>query len=454
MVCDARLVAPVAALMSDAPLPPSRPADPRDDALAVVRRLRDAGHVAYFAGGCVRDALLGLTPKDYDVATDAPPERVRGLFPRTQAVGAAFGVILVRQGRSQVEVATFRADGKYTDGRRPEHVTFTTAEEDAKRRDFTINGMFYDPIEERVIDYVAGQEDLKNALLRAIGEPADRFAEDHLRLLRAIRFAARFGLTIEPATATALSMHAHELTRISPERITEELRLTLTPARTRVAAWGWLWKFGLLKVIFRGLPEQSDNPAPEERRSGPLFPHLHASEPVPFGLALAALVLCYRMAGRHPRSIIPLLDEPEVRRSVHACRTALRISNDEADVMTGCLQLAHLLWDEPPTVAVMKRFLATPNSGKARMLLAALLHSDSSLTRIHWLQGQFSNLESQGEIAPPPFVTGDDLTVAGLSPGRVFKKILDDVYDAQLEGRVGGKEEAMELALRIARGEG
>src|SRR5829696_6438845 len=161
--------------------PASEPPSTREDALAVVRRLHDAGHVAYFAGGCVRDALLGLEPKDYDIATDAPPDRVRQLFPRTQAVGAAFGVILVRQGRSQIEVATFRTDGKYVDGRRPEGVVFTTAEEDAKRRDFTINGMFYDPLDDKVIDFVGGQEDLKNRTLRAIGNPRERFGEDYLR---------------------------------------------------------------------------------------------------------------------------------------------------------------------------------------------------------------------------------------------------------------------------------
>src|SRR5687768_12609710 len=190
----------------DAPPPTSeKPSSTRGDALAVVNRLREAGHLAYFAGGCVRDALLGLEPKDYDVATDAPPDRVRELFPRTQAVGAAFGVILVRQGRSQIEVATFRSEGKYLDGRRPENVTFTTAEEDAKRRDFTINGMFYDPVADKVIDFVGGRQDAPDRVLRAIGNPDERFAEDHLRLLRAIRFAARFGMTIEPATHDAIA---------------------------------------------------------------------------------------------------------------------------------------------------------------------------------------------------------------------------------------------------------
>ena len=167
----------------------NRPPCERGDAEAVVRRLREKGHVAYFAGGCVRDLLLGLEPKDWDVATDAPPARVRELFSKTDAVGAAFGVILVRHGKSVVEVATFRSEGSYLDGRRPSEVYFTTAEEDAKRRDFTINGLFLDPMEgDRVIDFVGGQEDLKARRLRAIGDADARFAEDHLRLLRAVRF--------------------------------------------------------------------------------------------------------------------------------------------------------------------------------------------------------------------------------------------------------------------------
>src|SRR4051812_30998530 len=221
--------------MPEMPLGSVRPPSLREDAEAVLRRLREAGHVAYFAGGCVRDTLLGLQPKDWDVATDAPPQRVRQLFPRTQAVGAAFGVILVRQADSQIEVATFRTDVSYEDGRRPTAVKFTTAEEDAKRRDFTINGVFFDPIENKVIDYVGGQEDLKNKILRAIGEPNLRFEEDHLRLLRAVRFAARFDLSIDPTTTAAIKAHADNLKRISPERIADELRRMFASA-TRVHA--------------------------------------------------------------------------------------------------------------------------------------------------------------------------------------------------------------------------
>ena len=254
--------------------------------------LRDAGHIAYFAGGCVRDLLLGIEPKDWDIATDAPPSRVRELFLSTQAVGAAFGVILVRHRRSVVEVATFRAEGPYLDGRHPSKVTFTTAEQDAQRRDFTINGLFLDPTEDRVIDYVGGQADLKAQRIRAIGDPDARFEEDHLRMLRAVRFAARFGFTIEQQTAAAIVAHAGQLKRISPERIAEELRMMLTSA-TRVDAWRMLWELQLLQVILRGLPEKPRRPY-SDTHTPPLFPLIATGEPIGFGLSLAGLVLCYR----------------------------------------------------------------------------------------------------------------------------------------------------------------
>lgn len=428
--------------------PPDAPHD-RDDALAVVRRLREAGHVAYFAGGCVRDELLGLTPADYDVATDAPPERVRELFRNTQAVGAAFGVILVRHRGSQIEVATFRTDLAYHDGRRPEGVRFTTAGQDAKRRDFTINGLFLDPLDNNVIDYVGGQEDLKHKVLRAIGNPDERLAEDHLRLMRAVRFAARFGLTIEPATAGAIARHADRLKHISPERVADELRAMLPPP-TRAAAWEMLWRFGLLHVIFRTLPEKPPGPEPYDRSGGPLFPELVPGEPVPFPLALAALAQCYRAAARsaHP---VTFLDMSEVRRSVQACRTTLKISNDESDFMSGVLQLGPLLAEDPPGVATMKRFLATATSPWARAMLDALLRSNPSLVRIAWLRQQFATLERL-DVAPPPLITGDDLAAAGLKPGPLFKRLLDEVYDAQLEGRVRAKDDALRMALDLARG--
>ncbi|MEP0842429.1 MAG: CCA tRNA nucleotidyltransferase, partial [Phycisphaerae bacterium] len=193
----------------------------------IVRALKDAGHQALWAGGCVRDMLLGREPSDIDIATSATPEQIMALFKPTRKVGVQFGVVLVRKAGHWFEVATFRRDVNYADGRRPEQVVFTDAREDALRRDFTINGLFYDPITGQVIDYVGGQEDLRAGLVRAIGDPAQRFAEDHLRLLRAARFAARLGFQIEASTAEAVRAHAADLVRISPERIREELEKML-----------------------------------------------------------------------------------------------------------------------------------------------------------------------------------------------------------------------------------
>src|SRR5437762_666671 len=237
----------------------------RDFAIDVVRRLQGAGYQALWAGGCVRDELLGLLPKDYDVATDATPEQVQQLFRRTVAVGASFGVIEVLGPRQQhdylkVEVATFRSDVSYSDGRHPDAVVFASAREDALRRDFTINGMFFDPLKSELIDYVGGAADLSDRTLRAIGTPAARFQEDKLRLLRAVRIAARFGLTIEPATAAAVKVMAGALPVVSAERIAKELRQVLThPERAR--GMNLMLDLGLAKSILpelvpmKGLPQ-------------------------------------------------------------------------------------------------------------------------------------------------------------------------------------------------------
>jgi poly(A) polymerase len=417
----------------------------REDALAILETLRKNGHVAYFAGGCVRDMLLGLESNDYDVATDAPPERVRQIFPHSQAVGAAFGVILVHQGQSVIEVATFRSDLHYADGRRPEGVRFATPEEDARRRDFTINGLFLDPLTGQVIDFVDGQTDLKNRVLRAIGDPEHRFAEDHLRLLRAVRFAARFSLEIESATATAIRRNASALIRISPERIADELRMMLSPP-TRVCVWRMLWEFKLVEIIFRDLNERTtDNSAREV-----LFPRLANQVSIDFGLALAGLVLDYRLYTGVPQPVLVLLDEGQTKRSVRACRKDLKISNDEAEMMSDCLHLDFLLGSEPPSVAVMKRFLAGRNASQARMMLNTVAEMCQSLCRrVDWLNGQFEEF-LKTDFAPLPLISGDDLLAAGLSAGPLFKYILRHVYDAQLEGKISAREQAMAMATELA----
>ena len=419
----------------------------REDAVEVVRRLREAGHLAYFAGGCVRDTLLGLTPKDYDVATDAPPDRVRALFRNTQAVGAAFGVILVRHGKSVIEVATFRTDLKYTDGRRPEGVVFTTAEEDAKRRDFSINGLFMDPLErDKVIDYVGGQEDLKNRLLRAIGEPNRRFEEDHLRLLRAVRFAARFGLTIDTATGEALRAHAEQLKRISPERIAEELRLMLGDP-TRGAAWPMLWRFGLVDVIFRHLPTETKSPLAQERS---ILLALSPGEPMGLAEPLAAAILCYHWQRGADRDIRAFIGKAAAGEAVKAMRQALKISNDEADELREILEsIAPLLDEQAPTIVTKKRFLAKRHHPAAMEVMEAMSAVGVLPQRIGSLLNELFALYDT-DFAPPPLITGDDLTAAGLQPGPVFKRLLDAVYDAQLEERVRSKQDAMALALQLA----
>jgi poly(A) polymerase len=425
---------------------PNKPRCDRADAEAVVRRLRANGHEAYFAGGCVRDLLLGLEPKDWDVATDAPPARVRELFSKTEAVGAAFGVILVRQGRSVVEVATFRSEGSYLDGRRPSEVRFTTAEEDAKRRDFTINGLFLDPLEgDRVIDFVGGQEDLAARRLRAIGEASARFAEDHLRLLRAVRFAARFGLEIAPLTATAIEATGPLLKGISPERIAEELRGMLCPP-TRSAAWLLLWKFRLVHVVMRFLPLGEDvqlNP----RKS--IFLATAPGAAISFGLTLASGVMdCELQSGNDLGEVV---EKSNVARIGKAVDKALKLSNVEFDEMAGAMEGVRLMVKEKISVAKMKRFLARATAEESGHLMEAMERVGVYGERIALVKRGLEGLRGS-DFAPVPLISGDDLSEAGLKPGPVFKKILEEVYDEQLEGKISSKGEAMELAMRLAGG--
>jgi len=417
----------------------------RDDAMAVLRRLRDAGHVAYFAGGCVRDLLLGRTPTDYDVATDAPPARVRKLFSNTQAVGAAFGVILVRIRGSQIEVATFRAEAGYADGRHPSQVHFTTAQHDAQRRDFTINGLFLDPISDQVIDYVGGQADLQAKTVRAIGDPLERFEEDHLRMLRAVRFAARLGFSIAPETEKAIRDHAKHLTRISPERIAAELRIMLTPT-SRAQAYRLLNDLGLLELIFRFL--KAPSPASADYGNS-LFCSTAVDEPISFPLALA-LASIDRQIWSDPADIRAALSHTAVHRLIHALRQSLRISNQESDALAGILEgIDFLLQTLPPRVATVKRFLARPTADDSRLMLGSLISAGllpSEATEIPERLKEFNGTD----VAPVPWVNGDTLVAAGLAPGPLFKPVLDAVYDAQLEGSIDNSNEGIQLALKLA----
>jgi len=395
----------------------------RATALDITRRLQQAGFTTYWAGGCVRDMQLGRTPKDYDVATAATPDDVVALFKRTRAVGAQFGVILVRQAGYDIEVATFRTDGAYADGRRPTEIAFSTPEEDAQRRDFTINGMFFDPVAEQVHDFVDGQVDLEAGRIRAIGNAEERFEEDHLRVLRAIKFAARFDFEIEQHTWSAMLAAASKLPRISAERIRMELEAMLTGPRCAQAV-EWLAECGALDYLWDGAEQLRERwsqrvsvlkLSPTERRS--------------FELACAALL--------H-------IDDVETCRA--AC-AALRCSNYTTDRVSWLIRQQHAL-DQPDalTLADLKLLMAEAGFEELLQLTTALHMADGRETgRVDEIRKRAAEIP-EDQVAPPPLVTGDDLIKAGLRPGPAFKEALFQVYYRQLQNEITDKATALEAA--------
>lgn len=424
----------------------------REFAVKVVQGLRNAGHQALWAGGCVRDLFIGLTPSDYDVATDAPPERVMQIFRRTVPVGVSFGVVKVLgpRGAGEVEVATFRSDGAYIDGRRPESVVFSSPEEDASRRDFTINGMFFDPISGAVIDYVGGKHDLESGLLRAIGDPASRFAEDKLRLVRAVRFAARFGLRIEPATQDALVAMASEVTVVAAERIAQELRRMLVhPSRS--AAMRLVMEFGLAAEIVPellslvGVPAQVTS-RPDHDLWEQTLAVLDALPHDPsVGLALAAL-LHEIDRGTAGFGAVEAVDRVADR---------LKLANVEREAASW-LAAHHATLNAPRSmpVARLKRLMAEPGIGELLTLHRAVAEAaDLPIDHVSYCE-HFLRDEPDGPIRPEPWINGNDLKRLGLLPGPAFKHWLDRAYDAQLEGKVADRDEAIAWLGRQIEAEG
>ncbi len=416
----------------------------RQFAVDVVRTLHEAGYTALWAGGCVRDFLLGRIPNDYDVATDARPDAVRQLFGqrRTVPVGAAFGVILVRgpKGAGDVEVATFRTEGPYADGRRPVHVAFATAQEDARRRDFTINGMFYDPIAQRVLDYVGGEQDLSAGIVRAIGNPADRMREDKLRMLRAVRFAAGMEFQMDQATAQAVRGMAREILIVSAERIAQELRLMLTD-RHRKRAVELCADLNLLEQI---LPEIAPLLA---MSSG-------ATASADWEQTLAALALLEKpsleLAAAVLLARVPVARPGERDPAVRAIAKRLRLSNDETDRIAWLVAHQGDLHAAPdlPTAA-LKRLLAREEIGELISLnRARLLAASADLHPVLFCE-EYLRAHTPEEINPLPLLTGDDLVAQGWSPGPQFREVLDAVRDAQLSGEISTRAEAMALAARL-----
>ena len=395
--------------------------DAAEAAVEIVRKLTAAGHQALLAGGCVRDLLLGLQPQDYDVATDATPDRICHLFHPTRKVGAQFGVVLVRKQRRWIEVATFRSDGKYLDGRRPSDVHFSDARHDAQRRDFTVNGMFLDPLGHRLIDYVGGREDLQAGLIRAIGDPPARFAEDHLRLVRAARFAARLGFEIEPATFAALEAHAAKLATVAAERVLQELDKMLThPTRRR--AFDLLAETGLLPHLCKGATWRADQIA----AGGALLARLPRR--VSFPLAFAVLI-----ADRGTKAIQQI------------CR-ALTCSNEQRQQIVW-LSEHHADLDDPRRISLagLKRLMAHPAFADLRAWTEARYRElpDGEL-RCATLARRLSAVAPDA-IQPPPFVTGDDLAARGVKPGPIYRKLLDALYTRQLDESLTTRAEALRL---------
>ncbi len=429
--------------------------DARDAAVSLARRLKEAGHQALFAGGCVRDRLLGKEPKDYDIATSATPAQVTRLFPGSNEVGAHFGVVIAKCRGHHVEIATFRTDGSYRDGRRPDSVTFSTPEEDARRRDFTINGLFEDPATGELIDHVGGRADLDARVLRAIGSPADRFAEDSLRLLRAVRFAVTLGFEIEPATWSAMCEHADGLARISPERIRDEFsRILVLPKRAR--GLELLVDSGLIRHF---LPEVLDligcDQPPEFHPEGDVFTHTRImlemlGDHPPLELCLA--VLLHDIAKPPTRTFDP--EAGRIRFNGHDALGAsmaeeilrrLRYPNDVIESVSFMVS-RHMQFMNVRLMKVskLKRFMAAPTFPLEIELHRVDCGSSNGFTdNLEFVLAKREEFAA-APLIPPPLVTGRDLIALGQSPGPRFKELLESVETEQLEGRLTDRESALE----------
>jgi tRNA nucleotidyltransferase/poly(A) polymerase len=420
-------------------------------AVEVVRQLRVAGYQALFAGGCVRDQLLGNVPKDFDVATDATPEQVIAAFPnrKTLAIGAAFGVIAVVGPRSAgaVEVATFRRDLAYSDGRRPDGVEFCSPEEDAARRDFTINGMFYDPIAEQVLDYVGGQEDLRRGIIRAIGEPRERFTEDKLRLLRAVRFTARLEFQLDEATKTAIQELAPQLATVSVERIADELRKMLTVPR-RAGGVHLLRETNLLPGIFPEWQAVLDHGTNGQDAWQQVLAELAGLEHPSFPLALAVLLsplpaLLPEFANDTSAKPSRMARDPATR-FVQQIGRRLKLSNDEIDATAWLVRHQDALhesatqpWSSVQPLLIMPWASALLHWSDVRARIRG-----QSTASLEWCRERLAWPREQ--LDPPPILTGDDLIRGGIKPGPHFTGLLTQLRAKQLDGQLTTKDTAWE----------
>ena len=430
----------------------------RELAESICARLREAGYKALFNGGCVRDLILGREPADYDICTDATPERVQQLFPGSLAVGAQFGVIVVFEDSAQVEVATFRSDIGSADGRHPERVEFSSSpEQDVRRRDFTVNGLLMDPRDGRILDYVGGQADIKARIIRAIGQPELRFEEDKLRMARGVRFAARFGYTIEPRTFAAIQKLAAKIGQVSQERLRDELTKMLTEGAAR-RAFELLDETGLLLELLPEVAKMKGVPQPPQfHPEGDVWRHTRLMlEKLPAGAprTLAWGVLLHDV-GKPPTFRPPSGPNDRIRFDEHVevgvrvaeeiCRR-FRFSNDDTEQIAA-LVANHMRFKDVPQMrdSTLKRF-ARLTHFEEHLELHRLdcLSSHGSLSSYDFVQAFLEKTPPQ-EVRPPRLLSGEDLKQMGFQPGPKFKEILAFVEDAQLEGRIATAEDARRL---------
>ena len=441
-------------------------------ATSIVETLRQRGFQAYLVGGCVRDLLLGREPKDYDVATNATPDEVMRIFPETYAVGVQFGVVLVPAPEGEaaqdvasgsahshaVEVATFRSDVGYSDGRHPDEVRFTQdPRQDVARRDFTINGMLLDPVSGDVLDYVGGREDLKARIVRTIGNPELRFAEDKLRMLRAVRFAARFEYTVEPGTFAAIQKLASQIHVVSRERVRDELTRMLTEGHAR-RAFLLLDESGLLPEVLPEISAMKGVAQPAEfHPEGDVFVHTlllleNLPCPCPATLAWGALLhdvgkpATFRVAPDRIRFDNHV--EVGVKMAEEICKR-LRFSNDDTEQILALVE-NHMRFGHATRMkeATLKKFLRMRNFDEHLALHRAdCLASHGNLATFEFIREKQQEIPAE-TMRPRPLVSGDDLIAQGHVPGPRFREILNAVEDGQLEGRFVSREDALEFVRR------
>lgn len=421
----------------------------RAGAEQICEQLRDAGHRALLAGGCVRDMVLGIAPQDYDIATSARPNEIVRLFPKTVPVGVQFGVVVVVMKQGEYEVATFRKDGPYLDGRHPSYVEFEDEKEDAARRDFTINALFYDPSNDEIVDYVGGHTDIRRGVIRTVGDPRRRFEEDYLRMLRAVRFAARFGYAIEQRTMRAIKEMAAAITKTSAERIRDELIKILTEGGADRGFY-LLTETGLLQEVLPEIAQlQGVEQPPRFHPEGDVFTHTmlmlgHMKEPSP---TLALSVLLHDVGKPLTQTFEDRIrfnnhDKVGARVAEQICERLHMSNKDKRRVSWLVEQHMRLAKVQDMRESKRKRFVREEGFDELLELCRLdCLGSHRKIDHIEWIKDYKSSLKPE-ETAPEPLIGGDDLIEMGYQPGPAFSEMLQAVEDAQLEGSISTPEDA------------